>query len=62
MLFLKNQGNNLLCNVEANAAFSSVEVYDFPIHPSSLSTQFKPLISAVFTLAPNATWVNKTEL
>jgi len=31
--------NNLLCNIEANAAFS-VEVYDFPIHPSSLSTQF----------------------
>ena len=25
-----------------------VKVYDFPIHPSSLSTQFKPLISASF--------------
>ena len=25
-----------------------VKLYDFPIHPSSLSTQFKPLISASF--------------
>ena len=25
-----------------------VKLYDFPIHPSSLSTQFKPLISTSF--------------
>lgn len=34
----------------------------FPFIHQALAPNFKPLISAVFTLAPNATWVNKSEL
>ena len=33
-----------------------------PFIHQALAPNFKPLISAVFTLAPNATWVNKSEL